>query len=192
MSIVRVEILAWLADNVPPKRIQHILGVEKMAIELAQHYQLDIEIAAQSGLMHDLAKYFNPERLLAMARAAKLTIDEVLIATPHLLHADVSAIVAEQEFGVTNPEVLQAIADHTLGRPEMSMMSCIVFLADSLEVGRGDTEELRSLRQLSYENLYRAVWLTCDYSVRQLLSTHCLIHPRAILTRNWAMTMSYA
>ncbi len=193
MSIfVRVEILAWLADNVPPKRIQHILGVEQMAIKLAQHYQLDIEIAAQSGLMHDLAKYFKPERLLQMARAAKLTIDEVAVATPHLLHADVSAIVARQEFGVTNPEILQAIADHTLGRPEMSMMSCIVFLADSLEAGRGDTEELRSLRQLSYENLYRAVWLTCDYSVRHLLSTHCLIHPRAILTRNWAMTMSYA
>lgn len=162
-----------------------------MALELAQHYRLDSEIAAQSGLMHDLAKYFKPERLLQMARAAELPIDEVDVAAPHLLHANVSAIVAQSEFGVTNPEILQAIADHTLGRPGMSMMSCIVFLADSLEAGRGDTEELRSLRQLSYENLYRAVWRTCDYSVQHLLATRCLIHPRAILTRNWAMTMSY-
>ncbi|PSB50597.1 bis(5'-nucleosyl)-tetraphosphatase (symmetrical) YqeK [Chamaesiphon polymorphus] len=188
---MRAKILAWLNENVPPKRIQHILGVERMAIELAEHYQLDSDIAAQAGLMHDLAKYFKPQRLLELARAEGLPIDEVDIAAPHLLHADVSAIVARDEFGITNPEILQAIADHTLGRPGMGAMSCIVFLADTLEAGRGDTPELESLRQLSYQDLHRAVWHTCDYSLQYLLSTRCLIHPRTIRTRNWAMTMSY-
>ena len=187
---MRAKVLAWLNDNVPPKRIQHILGVEQMAIELAGHYQLDIDKAAQSGLMHDLAKYFKPQRLLELARAEGIAIDEVDIAAPHLLHADVSAIVARTEFGVTDPEILQAIADHTLGRPGMSPMSCIIFLADTLEAGRGDTPELQSLRQLSYQNLHQAVWRACDYSLQYLLSTRCLIHPRTILTRNWAMTMS--
>jgi predicted HD superfamily hydrolase involved in NAD metabolism len=103
----------------------------------------------------------------------------------------VSAIVARDEFGITDPKILDAIADHTLGRPEMGAMSCIIFLADTLEAGRGDTEELQSLRQLSYQNLHRAVWHTCDYSLAYLLSTRCLIHPRTIRTRNWAMTASY-
>lgn len=161
-----------------------------MATELAKHYQLNPDTAAQAGLMHDLAKYFKPQRLLEIARTEGLSIDEVDIAAPHLLHADVSAIVARQEFGVTEPEILHAIADHTLGRPGMSDLSCIVFLADSLEAGRGDTPELQALRQQSYQNLHKAVWHTCDYSLRYLLSTRCLIHPRAILTRNWAMTMS--
>jgi predicted HD superfamily hydrolase involved in NAD metabolism len=163
--------------------------VEQMAIELATHYQLDPDTAAQAGLMHDLAKYFKPQRLLELARAEGLSIDEVDIAAPHLLHADVSAIVARDEFGVTNPEILHAIADHTLGRPGMSQMSCIIFLADSLEAGRGDTPELQALRELSYRDLHQAVWHTCDYSLKYLLSTRCLIHPRSILTRNWAMTM---
>jgi predicted HD superfamily hydrolase involved in NAD metabolism len=188
---VRAQILAWLNNNVPPKRIQHILGVERMAIELAEHYQLDAEVAARAGLMHDLAKYFKPQRLLELAQAEGLPIDEVDIAAPHLLHADVSAIVARQEFGVTDPEILHAIADHTLGRPGMGAMSCIVFLADTLEAGRGDTPELQSLRDLSYQNLHRAVWHTCDYSLQYLLSTRCLIHPRTIRTRNWAMSASY-
>jgi predicted HD superfamily hydrolase involved in NAD metabolism len=82
---VREQVLAWLNENVPPKRIQHILGVEQMAIELAGHYQLDTHIAAQAGLMHDLAKYFKPQRLLELARAEGLPIDEVDIAAPHLL-----------------------------------------------------------------------------------------------------------
>jgi predicted HD superfamily hydrolase involved in NAD metabolism len=101
---------------------------------------------------------------LQMAEAEGLPIDEVDVAAPHLLHADVSAIVARDEFGITDPEILQAIADHTLGRAGMSPLSCIVFLADTLEAGRGDAPELQALRELSYQNLTQAVWRTCDYS----------------------------
>jgi predicted HD superfamily hydrolase involved in NAD metabolism len=190
MSSLRERVLIWLADNVPAKRVQHILGVEQMAIELATHHQLDIDKAAQAGLMHDLAKYFKPQRLLEMATESGLEIDEVDIAAPHLLHAAVGAIVAQREFSIADNEILQAIADHTLGQPGMSPLSCIVFLADSLEAGRGDTPELQELRSICYENLYRAVWHTSDYSLRYLISTRCPIHPRTIRTRNWAMQAS--
>ena len=156
-----------------------------MAVELAEHHRQNVEKAAQSGLMHDLAKYFKPAKLLEMARAEGLEVDAVMELHPHLLHADVSAIVARDTFGVQDEEVLQAIANHTLGRPGMSALSCIVFLADSIEPGRGDTPELAALRQMSYQNLDRAVWRTCDYSLKFLLETHCLIHPRTIATRNW-------
>lgn len=182
---MRDRVLAWLAEHVPASRLNHILRVEQMTVELARHYNLDLEKAAQAGLMHDLAKYFKPQLLIEMAQKEGLEIDEVMAATPHLLHADVSAIVANKTFGVKDEEVLQAIANHTLGRPDMSQLSCIVFLADSLEPGRGDTPELQKLRQTSYQNLATAVWLTCDYSLQFLLKTHCLIHPRTIATRNW-------
>jgi len=182
---MRDQVLAWLADHVPQSRLDHILRVEQMAVELAKYYKLDVEKAAQAGLMHDLAKYFKPQKLLEMARVEGLEIDEVMAATPHLLHADVSVIVARDTFGVEDEEVLQAIANHTLGRPGMSKISCIVFLADSLEPGRGDTPELEALRQMCYQNLAKAVWLTCDYSLKFLLKTNCLIHPRTVTTRNW-------
>jgi predicted HD superfamily hydrolase involved in NAD metabolism len=133
--------------------------------------------------MHDLAKYFKPNVLLQIARDAGIEVDPVCEATPHLLHADVSAIVAREEFGMQDESVLQAIALHTLGRPGMSLLSCVVFVADSLEPGRGSTPELEALRQVSRQDLYKAVWLTCDYSLRFLLASRCLIHPRTILTR---------
>lgn len=156
-----------------------------MAVELASHHNVDVEKAAIAGLMHDLAKYFKPNILLEMARVEGLEIDPISLAHPHLLHADVSAIVARDTFGVKDEEVLQAIANHTLGRPGMSKLCCIVFIADSIEPGRGDTPELQALRQLSYQNLHQAVWRTCDYSLKFLLETHCLIHLRTIATRNW-------
>lgn len=187
---MRDQVLTWLADNVPTSRIQHILGVEQLSMELAQHYHLDLDKAAQAGLLHDLAKYFKPTVLLEMARNDGMEVDPVCEATPHLLHADVSAIVARDQFGIEDEEVLQAIRNHTLGRPDMSALSCIVFLADTLEPTRGHTPELQALRQVSRQDLYKAVWLTCDYCLKFLLTSRCLIHPRTILTRNWALARS--
>ncbi|WP_017316925.1 bis(5'-nucleosyl)-tetraphosphatase (symmetrical) YqeK [Mastigocladopsis repens] len=182
---MREKVLAWLAENVPSSRVNHILRVEQMAVDLAVHYNVDRGKAAMAGLMHDLAKYFKPQKLLLMARQEGLEIDEVIEANPHLLHADVSAIVARDSFGVNDEEVLQAIANHTLGRPGMSLTSCIVFLADSLEPGRGDSPQLQALRQMSRQNINQAVWKTSDYTLKFLLESSCLVHPRVVFTRNW-------
>ncbi|MBD2058350.1 bis(5'-nucleosyl)-tetraphosphatase (symmetrical) YqeK [Oculatella sp. FACHB-28] len=182
---LRQQVLNWLADHVPESRLIHVLAVEQTAIALAQQHGLDVNKAAQAGLMHDLAKYFKPQKLLQMAQTEGLSLDPVDRANPHLLHADVGAIVARDQFGIQDEEVLQAIANHTLGKPGMSPLSCIVFLADSLEPGRGNTSELNALRQISQQDLPQAVWMTCDASIQDLVAKHRLIHPRTVLTRNW-------
>ena len=187
---LKEKVLKWLSIHVPSPRIKHILRVEKMSGELANCYGLNQEKAKQAGLMHDLAKYFSAETLLQTVKLEGLEIDPVSAACPHLLHADVSAIVAKKEFGIEDQDILAAIANHTLGSPGMNELSSIVFLADTLEPGRGDTPELEYLRQLSQKNLYQAVWLTSDYTIKHLLNLDRLIHPRIILTRNWFMKKS--
>ena len=187
---LRKWVLSWLAENVPKSRVDHVVRVEQLAIALAEHHNLTTELAAQAGLMHDLAKYFKPKRLLKMAKVEGLALDPVDQAAPHLLHAEVSAIVARDTFGVQNPQILNAIRNHTLGHPGMDELSCVVFLADSLEPGRGITPELNWLRQLSRQSLSVAVYYTCEYSLRRLLENRRLIHPRTILTRNWFLESS--
>lgn len=155
-----------------------------MAIALAQHHGLDVAAAQTAGLMHDLAKCFPARRLLAMATTAGWQLDPTERQSPHLLHAPVGALIARQRFGVADERVLQAIANHTLGAPDMDAVSCVVYLADSLEPGRGDTSELQHLRHLSDEHLPSAVYETCVASLRHLLETGHPIHPRTILTRN--------
>lgn len=189
-SALRDRVLVWLADNVSPRRLQHILGVEQMSIQLAHYHQLNAEKAALAGLMHDLAKFFPPDQLLAIAQTEEIEIDAVCATHPHLLHANVSAVVARKEFAVNDREILAAISNHTLGSPDMSKLSCIVFIADALEPNRGDTPELNSLRLLAEKNLYKSLQQTCDYSLRYLIDDQKIIHPLTVLTRNWALKMS--
>jgi predicted HD superfamily hydrolase involved in NAD metabolism len=191
-QLPRQQVLDWLSLHVPKPRIQHILRVEQTAIALAKHHQLEVDRAAQAGLLHDLAKYFKPERLLQLAQLEGLELTPVDHSNPHLLHADVSALVARDEFAVTDPEILAAIRNHTLGQPGMSLLSCVVFLADSVEPGRGNSPELTEIRQLCLQDLHQAVWKVCDRTFIHLIQNHHLIHPRMVLTRNWAIQVSPA
>lgn len=181
----RQRIMAWLTENLPKPRLSHVMRVEQMSVELADCHGLNVDKAAAAGLLHDTAKYFKSDRLLAMARAEGLKLDDTFCDNPRLLHADVGAIVARDEFGVTDTDILRAIANHTLGQPNMDGLSCVVFLADGLEPGRGHSSELNQMRQVSYQDLHTAVWMSCDYTIRQLLEAKKPIHPRAIATRNW-------
>ena len=184
---MRQKVITWLEKNVPPKRVKHILGVEQMSIELAIRHGCDQQKASVAGLMHDLAKFFPPQKLLAMAHQHHLELDDITRQNPHLIHADVSSIVAQEEFGITDPKILNAISNHTLGQPEMSKLSCIVFIADKLEMNRGDTEELNQMREVSNKNIYKGLAMVCNYSLAYLLKYDHMIHPRTIFTRNWAL-----
>ncbi len=183
----RDSVLKWLQENVSSHRLQHILGVEQTCIDLANSYQEDPIKAGKAGLLHDLAKFFPAKKLLRMAKKHKIAIDPICKNHPHLLHADISAIVAKKEFAVKDSEILEAIANHTLGNPEMSKLSCIVFIADAIEPNRGDQPELQALRAIATENLYQCTWKTSDYVLKHLINTQKTIHPRSILTRNWAL-----
>ena len=186
----REQVLSWLKDNVSPHRIEHILGVETTCLKLAKLHNISSKKAAKAGLLHDLAKFFPPQKLLKIAKKANLKIDPICQTHPHLIHADVSAILAQTKFGIKSKEVLEAISNHTLGNPEMSLLSCIVYIADSIEPNRGNDPELEKIRQLATQNLYQATWATSDYTLHYLMGDRKVIHPRTVLTRNWALAKS--
>ncbi len=188
-SALRQEVLSWLQTAVPEVRLQHILRVEQMAIALAQAHQLSVVQAQQAALMHDLAKCFAPDKLLAVAAAEGWELDPAEQQAPHLLHAPVGAVVARERFGITDETVLREIAAHTLGSPDMDAIGAVVYLADALEPGRGDTPQLHHLRQLSYGDLWRATYATCVFSLQHLLNHRRPVHPRTILTHNRLLTI---
>jgi predicted HD superfamily hydrolase involved in NAD metabolism len=177
-------VLAWLDAHVSPKRLKHILGVEKTAHALALRYDENAQKAAWAGLLHDLAKHFSAQKLLSEAHRFELVVDPVCRQNPHLLHADIGAALARELFGETDPQVLNAIANHTLGHPEMDRLSQILYLADWIEPMRKGSD-VDHLRTLAWDNLEEAVMIGCCYVLEDLRKNGQPVHPRTQMTYDW-------
>ena len=84
-----------------------------------------------------------------------------------LLHAKVGAVYAKDKYGVEDEDILNAITYHTTGRPAMSLLEKIVFIADYIEPYRDPLLNLDEIRKIAYENLDQAIVMisenTLDY-----------------------------
>lgn len=118
------------------KRWAHTLGVTRAAEGLAREHGEDVARARLAGLVHDIARLWSGERLLAECERRGLGVDAFERAHPVVLHARIGAELARDEFGIDDPTVLSAIRRHTLGAGDMSRLDAILFLADALEPGR--------------------------------------------------------
>lgn len=140
-------------------RFAHTLRVTRLAVRLARRHGESAERARLAGLLHDLARLWPPEQLLAEAEARGLAIDAFDREHPRVLHARIGAELAREEFGVDDERVLSAIRAHTLGSGSMSRLDAVLYLADSLEPGR-DFSERAQLERLAFEDLDAAMRAT--------------------------------
>jgi predicted HD superfamily hydrolase involved in NAD metabolism len=126
--------------EVDRKRYAHVVRVARTAERLAVACGESSARARLAGMLHDVARGYAPERLVAECEARAMPIDEFERAHPIVLHARLSAEFARERFGVSDEGVLSAIRAHTLGVPRMSPLERTLFLADALEPGRNYPE----------------------------------------------------
>ena len=129
----------WLKEHLKAPRFNHVLAVAKEASALAKTYGIDTEKAALAGLLHDAGKSLTKDQMVAYAKKHKMKIEnfkELAKNAPALLHADISAHIARNQFTVQDKPVLQAIARHTLGAKEMTIFDKILMISDMCAKGR--------------------------------------------------------
>ena len=158
------------------KRYQHTLNVEEMAVRLAGRYGADPHKAALAALLHDTAKEMPTARQLELLRPGDVAITgEELRQYPDLAgdtenrptpvwHGVCAAILAQTQWGVTDPEILSAVACHTTGKPGMSLLDKILYLAD-MTCAERDFEGVEQLRRLEFEDIDRAMLAALEQSV---------------------------
>lgn len=139
------------------KRFEHTLGVTYTAACLAMCYDAEIRQAEIAGLLHDCAKCLPNEKKIRLCEKNHIEIKEVEFKNPFLLHAKVGAFLAEKEYGIKDADILNAIRFHTTGRPEMSLLEKIIFIADYIEPGRNHSEYLPEIRRLAFTDLDAAL-----------------------------------
>jgi len=172
-----------IRSRLSPRRYQHSLGVAQVAREMAERFGADPFQAYMAGIWHDYAKGISGPELLSIAEQNNLFSDEIERLVPDLLHAPVGAFLLRQHLGVEDGELLSAVAKHTLGDEEMTVLDKIIFLADMIEPGR-DYPGLERLKCLAERDLDRAMVYGLDLTLRYCLERGRLIHPRTVKVRN--------
>ncbi len=164
--------LSWLREQAYPmldeRRIAHVAGCESEAIELARRWGEDPETAAEAGILHDITKRLSYEEQLNLCEKYAIICDNAERAAPKLLHAKTGAALARDLFGVRDA-VYEAIRWHTTGKPDMTLLEKIIYLADYIEPTR-DFPGIRELRELAYEDLDRAMVLGLQMTISEIRS----------------------
>ncbi len=146
------------------KRYHHTLNVEKMAVKLAKRYGADCDQAALAALLHDTAKEMPTADQLALLRAHPDLAGNTENRPTPIWHGVCAAILAKTEWGVTDEAVLSAVACHTAGKPGMTLLDKILFLADMTSEER-DFDGVEELRQLEMEDIDKAMYKALDDSM---------------------------
>lgn len=182
----------WVEPRVTKKRFQHIMGVAAVGKDLAVLADVDPLVVGLACLLHDACKEMKDYELIEKALQYRMPLSPLELISGHLLHGPVAAQLIKRELKITNKEVLNAMAEHTLGATTMSQVSKVVFLADCLEAGRSEdfTKPIWEAlgitpgAPVSEINLDRAMLVACDLSLSHLLASRRPIHPRTVDVRN--------
>lgn len=150
-------------------RLQHTLSVRQTAVDLAVIHQIPLLKTSAAAMLHDCAKCMPLTALRQIAIKNRLTDDKEMLSSAALLHGIVGAYIARERFGIQDEDILNAIANHTIGRSGMSPLELCIFVADAIEPLRRPYAELEEIRALSQVDL-RAAALLCFQSTKRHIS----------------------
>jgi len=157
----------------------HALGVCHASVALAAYQGLDTAAAATAALLHDIAKETAPEDLRAdlERRGRPLAAEDE--GFPKLWHPLAAAVWAEQDFGVFDPDILEAIRLHPTADSGMSALARVVFVADYTDPTR-DWNGVEALRRLARADFAAALAEAVRRKVAYVRSRGYTLHPRAL------------
>lgn len=169
------EMQKQLEDKLDTYRYRHTLGVMYTAASLAMRYGVELESAMTAGLLHDCAKCIPDAKKIKLCEKHGVKLSRTELLNTALIHPKLGAYLAKHDYGVDDEEILQAISSHTTGRPDMSMLEKIIYIADYIEPGRKEIPNLKFVRKLAFENIDAALFRILEDTLRYLKSNHKVV-----------------
>ncbi|AYW44899.1 bis(5'-nucleosyl)-tetraphosphatase (symmetrical) YqeK [Tetragenococcus koreensis] len=164
------------------KRFNHVLGVEKAAIFLAEKYGESKEKASIAALTHDYAKERSDDEFKKIILDYGYDLD-LLNWNNAIWHGLLGAKLVEKELGITDESILQAIRLHTTGAAQMTLLDKIIYVADYIEPGR-DIPGVEKARAIAQEDLDEAVAYETKHTLAHLIDINAPVYPKTIETYN--------
>lgn len=167
----------------------HVARVAANAREIAPHAGVSVDDAVTAAWLHDVSQVMDGPSMLAMAEAYGLPVVAEERQVPFLLHGPLSAIMAAQRFGVTEPVVLDAIRCHTTLRANPTRLDQVLFVSDKLAWDPADAPYVPAFRAALAVSLDHAVRWYMGYTFERR-DRMAVIHPRQRAAWEWHGCMS--
>ena len=120
------------------------------------------------------------------AEDGMIYISDYYINHPKLIHAMVGPAVAQEEYGIFDREIHEAIRTHTTGAPNMSVMQKIIYVADFIEPNReGVVMHIENYRETAFTDLDKAVYMIAERTLEYLAKKGADIDPMTEKTRDY-------
>lgn len=181
-NLSREELINKISYMMPNERFEHVLRVEKAAIELAKKNNGDLEKVSIAALLHDIAKEQADEEMRDLVISENLDLDLLQYGCA-IWHGPVGAILARREFHLTDEDILASIEQHTVGAREMTLTAQIIFVADYIEEAR-NFPVVEEARKLAEGSLEEAVKFKLKETIKYLIETEEKIYPKTIESYN--------
>ena len=153
------EIRAYTEAHVKKSRYEHSVRVAQMCARMCRQYGLDARKGYLAGIGHDMCKDCSNEEMYELAVCDGNEVTDFERKKPALLHGRAAAVMLSEKFKIYDPEILEAVANHTSGIIGMCDLTKCLFLADKIEPGRPQsTDEYReNLLSMSLDEMLYSV-----------------------------------
>lgn len=169
-----IELCKTVRGRMGVGRFRHCAGVARMAERLALRHHASTLKARLAGILHDVARTWNGDALIAYAAEHGIPVTDEARRAPVLLHAAVGADIARREFGVRDADVLGAIVHHTIAGPNMTDLEKIVYMADTFEPSRS-FDGRKALEEAAFRSLDEGLLACLNESMKYLSMKHIAI-----------------
>ncbi len=166
------------------RRYKHTKGVVKVAKELGKYYNVDTDKLTIAGFLHDIGKPFEKDVMLILAQKNRVMLDEFERESKGLMHAKISRLIAEKDYGIKDEEILLSIENHTYGRIGMNIYEKIILIADMIEPYREFYERVKYISDFAYQDLDVAVYHTLKECLKFVLEEEKNLHPNSVKVYN--------
>ena len=102
-----------------------------------------------------------------------------------MLHSKVGSFIAASKYDIKDDDILNAILNHTTGRPSMSLLEKIVFIADYIEPNRRTIPGLMESRKLAFTDIDKALLFILENILNYLENTNSEIDEKTKITYNY-------
>ncbi len=124
-------ILKIIESKLSPKRLEHVNNVVELGAKLSKlHAPELVNKVILTALLHDILKEESIEVMRSYCENKDFPEIKNNLDSGDILHGFAGSVFVEEDMGIMDKDIINAIRYHTIGRENMSTLEKIIYVAD--------------------------------------------------------------